>query len=317
MPSNLHYSEDLMDRARGTLLASASADALGAPYEFHPPLGEREVARFWSHRGFGAGEWTDDTSQAIGIALAASSEALNSASGLALVAENFRNWLKQDGKGLGSQTKWVFQRTKSWLAQDLIEASKYRLQVDPMSAGNGSLMRTGPVALAFLDDYESLGPTARCISEITHADQTCMEACELWSKAIWHAVVNDNLDGLQIAIGELPSDRQSYWAQLKHQAESQDPWDFPNNGWVIHAFQAAWSAVSKTHTGSPSDLETGIRFALRCGLDTDTVGAIAGALLGAKWGASAVPEAWKAQIYGWPNFRSADLAALADAVIKR
>lgn len=51
--------------------------------------------------------------------------------------------------------------------------------------------------------------------------------------------------------------------------------------------------------------------AVRAGNDTDTVAAIAGALLGARYGASAVPAGWRAQVHGWPGLRADDLVDLA------
>ncbi|PRC53818.1 hypothetical protein C6A85_27185, partial [Mycobacterium sp. ITM-2017-0098] len=38
------------------------------------------------------------------------------------------------------------------------------------TAGNGSLMRTAPVALAYLDDEDAMVEVARAISELTHFD---------------------------------------------------------------------------------------------------------------------------------------------------
>ncbi len=39
---------------------------------------------------------------------------------------------------------------------------------------------------------------------------------------------------------------------------------------------------------------------MRAGHDTDTVAAIAGGLLGAAYGASAVPLQWRGLLHGWP-----------------
>jgi ADP-ribosyl-[dinitrogen reductase] hydrolase len=41
------------------------------------------------------------------------------------------------------------------------------------------------------------------------------------------------------------------------------------------------------------------------------VAAIAGALLGARWGMSAVPARWRRILHGWPGLRSRDLVRLA------
>jgi len=46
---------------------------------------------------------------------------------------------------------------------------------------------------------------------------------------------------------------------------------------------------------------------VRIGNDTDTVAAIAGALLGARWGASAVPLRWRAKLHGWPSWTAEDV----------
>jgi ADP-ribosyl-[dinitrogen reductase] hydrolase len=58
------------DRACGALLGAAAGDALGAGYEFGPPLApDAPVDMIGGGLGpFEPGEWTDDTSMAIPIA---------------------------------------------------------------------------------------------------------------------------------------------------------------------------------------------------------------------------------------------------------
>jgi ADP-ribosyl-[dinitrogen reductase] hydrolase len=86
------------------------------------------------------------------------------------------------------------------------------------------------------------------------------------------------------------------------------------------ALQGAWSAISRTPV--PGDDPGGGSFAaqhfqhaleaaVRGGRDTDTVAAIAGGLLGARWGASAAPLAWRRILHGWPALRGRDLITLA------
>jgi len=62
------------------------------------------------------------------------------------------------------------------------------------TAGNGSLMRTAPVALAYLDDEQAMVAAARAISELTHYDPDAGDACVLWCAAIAHAVRTGQLD---------------------------------------------------------------------------------------------------------------------------
>ena len=56
--------------------------------------------------------------------------------------------------------------------------------------------------------------------------------------------------------------------------------------------------------------------AVRGGYDTDTVAAIAGGLLGAVYGASAVPAEWRRVLHGWPGLATRGLVALASRIVK-
>ena len=56
---------------------------------------------------------------------------------------------------------------------------------------------------------------------------------------------------------------------------------------------------------------------MHAGDDTDTVAAIAGALLGAVHGASSLPEEWLGLLHGWPGLRADDLRDLARRVTER
>ncbi|HEY6791775.1 MAG TPA: ADP-ribosylglycohydrolase family protein, partial [Trebonia sp.] len=66
-----------LDRACGVLLGTAAGDALGAGYEFGPPLPEGTPVELkgGGQIGWEPGEWTDDTSMAVAIAEVAATEA--------------------------------------------------------------------------------------------------------------------------------------------------------------------------------------------------------------------------------------------------
>ena len=71
---------------------------------------------------------------------------------------------------------------------------------------------------------------------------------------------------------------------------------FRPNGFTVTALQAAVAAIVTTdipERGSCLHLQHALHDAVRIGDDTDTVAAIAGGLLGARWGASAVPWRWR------------------------
>jgi ADP-ribosylglycohydrolase len=140
----------------------------------------------------------------------------------------------------------------------------------------------------------------------------------IWSKAIRHAILFENFDGIQLAINDLPSFRQTFWNDLFDEADAaEDAAEFTNNGWVIHAIQAAYKAIMSTATETPEHLVLGIEAAVRVGNDTDTVAAIAGGLLGARWGYSTIPNQWLEPLHGWPGYKASDLVDLADQITEQ
>ena len=236
------------DRVEGVLLATAAGDALGAPYEFKPPRGpELEVAMVgggpWER-----GEWTDDTSMAIAIAeVAATGADLRDASAQDAIVQRWYAW-SRNAKDVGIQTGSVLAAA----ARDgVITAANARAESAKLhertgrTAGNGSLMRTAPVALAYLDDEDAMVEAARAISELTHFDPDAGDACVLWCSAIRHAVLTGELD-VRIGMRHIESGRRDLWSKRLDAAESARPASFANNGWVVAALQAAWSAIATT-----------------------------------------------------------------------
>lgn len=316
------------DRVEGVLLAAAAGDALGAPYEFGPARGpELEVAMVgggvWE-----AGEWTDDTSMAIAIAEVASTGAdLRETSAQDALVTRWREW-SYSTKDIGIQTGSVLRAAAHGgdITAERARAESAKLHERfGRTAGNGSLMRTAPVALAYLDDEEAMVTAARAIGELTHYDPDAGDACVLWCASISHAVRTGELD-IRIGLRHIDSHRRDLWLKRLDEAESSRPSDFPNNGWVVAALQAAWSAIANTPI--PEDdpaagvfraghLRLALDAAVRSGHDTDTVAAIAGALLGAAYGASAVPLEWRMLLHGWPDMTAHDLVALASAIERK
>jgi ADP-ribosyl-[dinitrogen reductase] hydrolase len=116
------------------------------------------------------------------------------------------------------------------------------------------------------------------------------------------------------------------WAKRLDGAEASQPSDFRNNGGMVEALHGAWSAIMTTPV--PQDdpatgvfradhLRLALDAAVRGGGDTDTVAAIAGGLLGAAYGASAVPAEWRRVLHGWPGMRTRDLVELASAITRK
>lgn len=317
------------DRACGVLLAAAAGDALGVPYEFGHPPGRKDVAEMKGGGlgGFAPGEWSDDTSMAVAIAEVASTGAdLTSEASLDAVAKEFLRWLDSRPADIGVQTSVVLSASRRRLSAGdsgparvmREEAASYAAQ-HAHSAGNGALMRTGPVALAHLDDRHTLASAARAIAELTHADPLAGDSCVLWCEAIRIAVLEGRID-VRAGLDLLPADRRNQWAAWLDDATDvdRDREDsvpgrrFTPNGFTVTALQAATAAIVSTPDGAPYPclhLQDALHAAVRIGDDTDTVAAIAGALLGARWGASAVPWRWRRAVHGWPGKQGRDLVA--------
>jgi ADP-ribosyl-[dinitrogen reductase] hydrolase len=297
---------DRQDRCAGVLLGQAAGDALGSPFEFRaPPV--RGQARFGRGTfGHAPAQFTDDTEQAAMVAMGRSVPRA--------VAAGLLRWYAGNPLDVGGQTRAILSRCSTPAGMVRVSRAYARQQErtprprgwDPGS-GNGSLMRTGPVCLPFLGDRKRIASAARTISGLTHADVWSGDACTLWSLAIADAVELGAKftpamagDGLEL----IPAQRREFWAGVIAEALSGlQP--SSRNGSAVGAFRCALHAVAHAES-----LEDGLQLAVSLGGDADTVAAIAGALLGARFGASAVPDKWR-KVRGWPGLDAAGLERLA------
>ncbi|MUL43245.1 ADP-ribosylglycohydrolase family protein [Streptomonospora sp. PA3] len=320
------------------LLAAACGDALGVPYEFAQRLraDQRPEMAGGGLGPYRPGEYSDDTQMAACIARALADPSAPADPGgtgrgaagpagaegavfgprvLDGVAENFLTWMFEGASDIGNQTRAVLgaaaaRRGKPGTAEAMLAAARERYTSGVPSAGNGSLMRTGPVGLCFPGDARATADAARLLSRLTHADPLAEEACVLWCEGIRRAVAGDGFAGVRTGLELLPGERSAYWAARLDEAEQAPPHEFNPNGFVVPALQAAWSAITTAPGEGAEHLVAALENAVRAGDDTDTVAAIAGALLGARWGASAVPDHWREAVHGWPDLAAADLEDL-------
>ena len=132
-------------------------------------------------------------------------------------------------------------------------------------------------------------------------------------------MLEDEID-VRRGLDLVPESRREQWdAWLadaldmdSNRAESVPGARFSPNGFTVTALQAATAAIVST---PGEELEAALHGAIRIGNDTDTVAAIAGALLGARWGASAVPTHWREVVHGWPGLTGADLVQAGAEVV--
>ncbi|TPW72894.1 ADP-ribosylglycohydrolase family protein [Schumannella sp. 10F1B-5-1] len=290
-------SARLADRAVGSLIGLACGDALGAGYGFGPPL-PADAPLVMGGRQWEPGEWTDDTAMAFAIAeLAAAGARFDEQEVLDRLVIRWVEWMRV-AKDVGIQISSVLRAAADEPTEARARAASEALhRRTGRSAGNGSLMRTAPLALAYLadGDEEALAGAARRVSELTHWDDRAGDACVIWSLALREAVRSGTID-VRTQIRWLPTERQQLWHEALDRAEEVEPHEVANNGWVVDAMISAWSAISRSD--GPVDA---IERAVRSGHDTDTVAAIVGGLVGAAHGVSALPARWRRQLHGWPS----------------
>ena len=302
-----------MDRATGAMVGLAVGNALGSGYAFQPKPHPLEVRMLPGGLGpYAVGEWADDTAMALPIlhVVARGMDLLDPGTQDA-VAAAWADWALQakDAAPLIAKVMGAYEPELG--AESLRQAASVLHASGSSSAGNASLMRTTPIALAFLDDPDATARAARIYSDLTHGNPEVAEACILWNLAQREAILNGRFD-IRAGLDHLPTSRRETWEDLFDKAESGMPQDFAiRNGWAAQMVQHVWSAIVHCEQHGADHLEQTLRHVIAAGGDTPTAAAIAGSLLGARWGVSAIPLEWRRHLHGWPDLRDRDLIQLA------
>lgn len=315
--------ESIRDRALGAVVGAAVGDALGASYEFLSAAeiaeqGEVEMRAGAAHLEREKGEWTDDTAMSTVILQAAATHhELLSADALDSVAAGFQDWAESNPPAMGAQTKRVLGASGARTAEALLRDSKHLLGT--RKGGNGSLMRTAPVALPYLGEGKGgdAVEAAGAISDLTHYDLRARQACRLWTNAIRHAILVGTVQGVPAYLQNYAdTEEQRFWVKQFQAAERPDVSEHVDtNGWVVDALVCAWHAIATTPGRGSEHFQAALRKAVSLGHDTDTVASIAGALLGACWGASAIPAEWTTCLHGYPGWTVSDVERLVDGTL--
>ena len=282
------------DQVEGVLLGLASGDALGRPVEFKSPdkirsrygmLDEMVGNGTWSQP---AGTITDDTEQALCIARSLVEQGEFDPED---VADRFVAWYDSDPFDIGVMTRQSIKALKQGEAWDVAGQEVWEQSAEGSNAGNGSVMRCPPLAIAYADDVETLVRTSRESSRITHADPRCT-----WGSAVLNLTIAGLLQGgsnpLRSALDRVRSEApDELLSALEPIAGGSRPDALSTSGYVVHSLQTA------LHDGLTTDTaEEAIVTAVNRGGDTDTIGAIAGAVAGARFGASELPERWLSEL---------------------
>ena len=281
---------DRQDRAEGVLLGLACGDALGRPVEFRSPGAiEAEHGTLTEMVGNGthskpAGTITDDTDQALCIARSLSEQGQFNPED---IADRFVAWYNGGPFDIGLMTADALRRIDTGVTWDIAGRETWEERSEGANAGNGSVMRCAPLALAFADNWDTLQQVSRDSSRITHADPRCTHGCAALNLTIAALLDGDN-QPLASALDALSSDApDTLRGVLEPLPDDIDSEELQNSGYVLYTLQTALY-----HALTADSAESAIVNAVNEGGDTDTIGAVAGAVAGARFGASALPERW-------------------------
>ncbi|MFN2571491.1 MAG: ADP-ribosylglycohydrolase family protein [Gemmatimonadales bacterium] len=287
----------LVSRARGALLGLVAGNQLGVPTEH---MGTAEAIR----KAFPAGisdlaappknsPYDDDAAMTLLLG-----ESLLARQGFDAVdvARRWVKWMKVDGRGIGVTTRRAL--TLIDRGKEPFEAGRLANQENPgRSAGNGSVMRCIPVALRYHDEIDRLIRVSTQQAAITHADERCT-----WGAAAVNLAARELLHGNIYFVEEVlhrigdraPRALREAMHRVPRESESELPIARPGEGgYVVHCVEIAfWFA---THDRS---LEETLLYLAQAGGDTDTNAAVAGGLLGARYGETALPPRWMDQLAG-------------------
>ncbi|QFU81824.1 ADP-ribosylglycohydrolase family protein [Natronorubrum aibiense] len=289
---------DCHSRARGILLGLACGDALGRPVEFQGP--ERierthgRVTEMLAHGTHGqpAGTITDDTEMALCIARSLAEYDTFEPED---VAARFVDWKQSGPFDIGIMTSSALQRIQNGESWDEAGQREWEASMEGSNAGNGSLMRCAPYAIAYRNDPAELVEISRQSSAITHADLRCQWSCALFNRTLANLMtdVERPLETVLDDIGsKLPDDVRNVVEPVTA-ARRGEPVDISleNSGYVVTTLQ-----TGLYHGLTAETAEDAIVDAVMMGGDTDTIGAVTGAVAGARFGAGALPERWRTAI---------------------
>jgi ADP-ribosyl-[dinitrogen reductase] hydrolase len=266
----------LKQKARAAYAGLAIGDALGATVEFMTP---REIAyQYDIHRDIIGGGWlklekgsvTDDTEMSLALGRSILETGRVDA---VSAAKAFDAWMRAKPKDIGNTVRRGIMHFRN--TGDAVSPR------NDMDAGNGSCMRTLPVALCMLGaERESIVEASRAQAHITHnakladAGTECViDLVQLGITGASRAQLRQRADELVTLFSEFRFDN----------SEIENP-----SGYIVDTLKAVFAAFFTT-----SRFESCLVNVVNKGGDADTTGAIAGMIAGAFYGRENIPEIWR------------------------
>ena len=178
------------------------------------------------------------------------------------------------------------------------------------AAGNGAVMRCAPLAIRWRHDDAALVRNTVCSAAVTHWDWRC-----IWSSVFVNLAIASLLqeppdpeprliqraerarETLGDALAPYGIDAPPPAAVTKalDVADIAAPSDIGLDGWDM-GFTLKAMRVALWCAHRAADVEEALIAVVNAGGDTDTNGAVAGAVLGARFGLDAIPRRWRDQV---------------------
>ena len=301
------------------MIGTAVGDAIGLPVEgISRARLKKLVNGRWRHRFFlKRGMISDDTEHTIFVAQCLLACPNSCERFVRRLAWCLRWWLLSCPAGIGLATLRAIVRL--WIGFGPSRSGVY-------SAGNGPAMRAAPIGAFFATSSACREEFVRACATITHTDPKAAIGAHVVVDLIAWVLREEiserpSLERLSSCLESVVGDEES-WRRLVeaiHDAgrQSLSVEEFAASlglkrgvtGYVNHTVPVAVYAWY-LHFG---DFERTLGAVLDCGGDTDSVGAIAGALAGSVVGEQGIPGDWVGGIADWPRGVPL-LRALADAL---
>ncbi len=283
---------EFFDRFNGVLLGLAVGNLLGLPVE---GWSRNSIAREYPN---GVTEidpqeklspMDDDLAQAVELG----ESLLNGGDYISEFAARLVRWRREYGRGIGITTSAVIDLLEEGHAPP--EAARLIYEERDRIAPNGGLMRCAPVALYRSINPELLVADSAVTCSITHYAPACQ-----WSCIILNAFLAKLLKGLEPSSAKIlvPAlaetavvDGASQEVQDRMTQVGSEIDDLKlDEGRIGHTLLCLQAGLWALQT--LLNFEEALVSVINAGGDTDTNGAVAGAVLGSRCGASAIPQRW-------------------------
>jgi ADP-ribosyl-[dinitrogen reductase] hydrolase len=285
---------DLADRVSACVLGLALGDALGAPFEFRRSSDVPEPLPAFGLPWMGSppGTTTDDTAMARNLVRSLAARGGFDAEDL---AARHVAWYRSDPPDIGNQTRLALAAIAR--GEPVADASRrvFERRGPEVSAGNGSVMYCAPLGAAYANRPGELSDLAPRLSAITHHDGRCRTAVLAVTVAVAALVRGRSRPDALAAALEAAADRDG-GEELEFLVESAGtvrPVDGPDQGFCLFAAGLGLQTLTRDQEFEPE-----LRRVVGLGGDTDTNGAVAGAILGAALGRAGLPGGWLARLKG-------------------